>query len=205
MPTFVIHEAIAKKINEKYNFEELPFLIGSVAPDSWHCAKHFGNENRLMFHFQKTDKDLDGYDKFYEKYKNFMDNPFYVGYYIHLLTDVYFKKYVYPKYHYLINSSENIYKYHGVIKMIDLLHYKLIKKYNIEEINNFNEFNMDSILIDEFDMSGLHDDIIYMNKIISTAKEEKEIIKFEDITKDVENATTYVLDNLEKIMVKVRK
>ena len=35
MPSAWVHEAIAKKINQEYNYDELLLRIGTISPDCW--------------------------------------------------------------------------------------------------------------------------------------------------------------------------
>ena len=66
--------------------------LGTIAPD---ISKQIG-ESKNKSHFLK-DEDIPDVNMFYNKYKDYLNNPFEMGYYIHLLTDYYWFKEFIPK------------------------------------------------------------------------------------------------------------
>lgn len=88
MASSIIHMCIAKKINEALNLkEENTLLLGSIAPD---ISKHIG-QTKIKSHFLTNNKiDI---QLFLEKYKDRMKEPFIIGYFIHLYTDLLWDKY----------------------------------------------------------------------------------------------------------------
>ena len=85
MASAMIHLAIAKTL-EKYLDIKNPrdYYLGSIAPD---ISKQLGdNKQRSHFLFNTRD-DIPNLELFREKYPNFKDNSFDLGYYIHLYTD----------------------------------------------------------------------------------------------------------------------
>lgn len=101
MATFIVHLRIAErlaKLNSNYNYEK--FILGNVAPDSG-IVKEDGTVHPAIkiSHFKEnnTYKNLVHPEWFYEKYLenkkySIEKESFYLGYYAHLLTDMYFKK-----------------------------------------------------------------------------------------------------------------
>lgn len=89
MASSVIHMCVAKKINETLKIkDENMLLLGSIAPD---ISKHLG-ESKTRSHFFDDNENVD-MNRFLEKYKNKLNHPFMLGYYIHLYTDYLWEKY----------------------------------------------------------------------------------------------------------------
>ena len=88
MASSVIHMCVAKKINEQLNMNKNMVLLGSIAPD---ISKHLG-ETKTRSHFLTDNKTVD-IDKFLNKYKCKLSDPFMMGYFIHLYTDLLWDKY----------------------------------------------------------------------------------------------------------------
>ena len=98
MPSWSIHLKIAKELNKKYNFEKNSFLFGSVLPDT---NEDWGY-NRFDSHYygkkvfpKCPGENMIDIEGFLEDYKDHLDNPLVLGYYVHLLTDNFYNEYVY--------------------------------------------------------------------------------------------------------------
>ena len=85
MASAMIHLAVAKSLENKLNIKKpRDYYLGSIAPD---ISKQLG-ENKQRSHFLiNTRDDIPNLELFREKYPNFKDNSFDLGYYIHLYTD----------------------------------------------------------------------------------------------------------------------
>lgn len=92
MASAIMHICVAKKVNEYLNMDEKMLYLGTIAPD---ISKQIG-ESKNKSHFLK-DEDIPDINMFYNKYKDYLNNPFEMGYYIHLLTDYYWFKEFIPK------------------------------------------------------------------------------------------------------------
>lgn len=92
MASAIMHICVAKKVNEYLNMDEKMLYLGTIAPD---ISKQIG-ESKNKSHFLK-DEDIPDVNMFYNKYKDYLNNPFEMGYYIHLLTDYYWFKEFIPK------------------------------------------------------------------------------------------------------------
>ena len=104
MPAARIHEAIAKKINKVYNMDEVLLRFETIAPD---CRRNSTSTNKYVTHFWNFDiqeGEANDYDRFYLKYKNEINNPFYSGYLIHLMADQYWKTNIDSKYFFKVNG-----------------------------------------------------------------------------------------------------
>ena len=91
MASAIIHISVANEINKKLKMNNDLLLIGSIAPD---LAKLIG-QTKDKGHFLFGDKGTPHMDKFLLKYR--IDNPFNMGYYIHLYTDLYWFRDLLPK------------------------------------------------------------------------------------------------------------
>ena len=90
MASTMIHIAVAKEINKKLKRDERNLLIGTISPD---ISKLIG-ENKVKSHFLgNSETNIPDLYKFLSKYKNYLDDDFVMGYYIHLYTDFLWFKY----------------------------------------------------------------------------------------------------------------
>lgn len=99
MPSWSVHLAIARKVNEYLRQNEDLFLYGNLIPDVdkgtsiSRYEAHYYNE-KLPFPAVPQEKMID-IDKFLGIYKKQLNNPLILGYYSHLLTDQFYNKKVY--------------------------------------------------------------------------------------------------------------
>ena len=103
MPTHKIHLAIAKKVNDKLNMNLDEIMLGSILPDLSIKQDH------KISHFQHGEKDLEGLsnpDLFIKKYKDKLNNPIFLGYAIHLLSDRYYNEYIFKNF-YIYDENDN--------------------------------------------------------------------------------------------------
>ena len=143
MPSARIHEAVAKEINKDYNMDELLLRIGTVSPDSWRNVEA-GVKDKYLSHFwdfRVKEGQANNYEKFNLKYYNYLSNPFYFGYLIHLIVDQYWKTNIDPKYVVIENgvkgyrlrdgsfhSDENWFGYYDGLKLQRKLAIDVIKR-----------------------------------------------------------------------------
>lgn len=93
MASAIIHLAVAKTLEKDLNIEnKRDYYLGSIAPD---IAKQVG-ENKQRSHFLiNTRDDIPNMELFINKYPNYKDNSFDLGYFIHLYTDkIWFSKFI---------------------------------------------------------------------------------------------------------------
>ena len=223
MPPFTIHESVAKNLNKKYKLDDVLFTLGNIAPDCWRNAKVFGGENRNLSHFYNSSfgKKNEDYDTFYEKYKDKMNNPMYLGYLTHLITDTYWRNYVYPKYITKVNGNHAFIKKDGSIyytenkeefskfkwKNIHSMDLPLIEKYNLIplpiEIIEYNNFDFN---IDELDLTGLFGNegtINYTNNVIDNAEYyESDLFDIEKIAEDIDKTCEFIDKEIDRLSSK---
>lgn len=99
MPSWSIHLAIAKKVNQKLQLNKDLFYYGNLVPD----VDYNPVITRRESHFYDNpfppcpQEKMINLSKFLEVYKDKLYNPLILGYYTHLLTDSYFNSIVYTK------------------------------------------------------------------------------------------------------------
>lgn len=97
MPCWTIHLGVATILNKDLKLNKDKFLFGSVIPDvtkenpfGRKYAHYFGTKTH-----DKCNEEVVDIDKFLEDYKDKMDYDLIIGYYVHLLTDIYYNDQVY--------------------------------------------------------------------------------------------------------------
>lgn len=179
MASAVIHIAVAKEINKDLKMNEKELFLGTIAPD---ISKQLG-ESKVKSHFLLNDKtDLPIFDKFLDKYKNNLNNPFIMGYYIHLFTDYLWFKYFIPE---ITNSSDYIKVLSGnkikctkeeIEKLIyndyTNLNISLIEEYDLDLSLFYEDIEIPNIKFDEISLDKLQVIVDQMGIIIENSKKE---------------------------------
>ena len=217
MPSARIHEVIAKKINKDYGMDEMLLRIGSVAPDCWRNVNESGFKDKFLTHFwdfRVKEGQANDYTEFYLKYYDKLNNPFYFGYLLHLMTDQYWKTVIDPKYTFIENDmkmcklrdgsiveNKDYFSYYESLK----LQKQLCKKYDlglfpteIEDIPNF------ECSIDEVNLSGLfgpNGTLSYINtEIVPTESlEYSTLYGIDDIEKNLNKTTRFIKSELYRL------
>lgn len=169
MASAVIHLCVATLVSQKTNKRSLELLIGSIAPD---IAKYIG-ENKMKTHFQDYNNDLPNLKLFLDKYSNYMNDDFVLGYYIHLYTDYLWYKYFMNKYlnnNYKLSKKEFVYYLYNDYTNLNV---ELIEDYNITLDIFYNEIPLINNIIEEIPMNKINIIIDEMGKIIKNSKKNK--------------------------------
>lgn len=91
MPSWNIHLEIAKRLNNKlnYNNEDYKlFMIGNILPDINNSFVVKGISKMIPHKYTHyTEDNFYSYKNFYKEYKEKMKNPLILGYYVHLYSD----------------------------------------------------------------------------------------------------------------------
>lgn len=218
MPSARIHEAIARKLNKEYKMDDILLRLGSVSPDCWRNVEpESGVKDKYLTHFwdfRIKEGQANNYTEFYLKYYNHLDNPFYFGYLIHLITDQYWKTNIDPKYVFIedgvkkcrlidktIIEDKDWFSYHESLK----LQKQICKEYDLgllptsqEEIPNFD------CHIDELNLNGLfgsHGTTNYINTELMPSDNDEESIlyDFNDIENYLDETISFIKEELKRL------
>lgn len=210
MPSAIIHRAVAKNVLKKLEIYQNPqesylYEVGAIAPDSWRNTKRFKDsslpkiEKRLLSHFSKPGSFLEYYDDFHNKYKNYLDNPFMVGYLVHLMTDnIAHQDQIYKKI--FSNKTENptISK-----KKAKAINYLLYQNYDIEVLNPLSEEEIISLpIIEELEYDGINSTITYTNSELNSSISEALAFDGMDLFLElVEHWTNKIIAELQRYKI----
>jgi hypothetical protein len=179
MASAVIHIAVAKEINKDLKMKEKELFLGAIAPD---ISKQLG-ESKIKSHFLLNDKsDLPILDNFLDKYQDNLNNPFIMGYYIHLFTDYLWFKYFISEitndndYIKLLNENKITCSKEEISKLIyndyTNLNILLIEEYNLDLSLFYEELEIPNIKFDEIPLNKLQVIVDQMGIIIANSKKE---------------------------------
>ena len=206
MASAIIHIAVANEINKVLKKDESKFLIGSIAPD---IAKHIG-KTKVKSHFQDNDDGIPNLEKFLNKYGNKLDDPFILGYYIHIYTDYLWFKYFIPE---VFNDDTSmikklngeIVKCNGKMKQQYIyndytnLNRQVIDEYNLNLKIFYNDIPVFENKIEEIPMDKINLLLDKMGLIIAATNEHKNFIfDITNIKKFVETSVKIILSDIEE-------
>ena len=176
MPSAIIHRCVNKRVEEKlnkYKEEKDKYLydLGSIAPDSWRNTSQFLNselpkrQKRMYSHFSDGITFIEDYKKFYEKYKNNLDNPFIFGYLVHLMTDNIWRVEMYIKPNdNVINIDTKTEDRNPMNLDIEILTKQIAESYDIKELEEIKEQLLNEIpTIEELPFDGINTTVVYTN------------------------------------------
>lgn len=139
MPGFTIHISVAKQYIQKHELEiknEKEFINGGIAPDMNENLDGPA-ENKSKTHYGKWGKYevTTHIEDFLNDSKVDIEQDFWKGYFLHLLTDHYFyNKYFKEEHQEIIKNNDRFYYDY------DCLNKQLIEEYNIEILDNIKEY-----------------------------------------------------------------
>lgn len=181
MASSVIHMCIAKEINKTLKIKDLNMLLlGSIALD---ISKHIG-QSKDKSHFLINSIDIN-IDSFLKKYRKQLSNPFIMGYFIHLYTDLLWNKYFISE----IVDNNTIHLLNG--KIIENnpvlyenliyndytnLNIQLLDEYNLDLSLFYNEAAIPKVEMTEIPIDKLQVLINYTGIIIENTKKNKDYI-----------------------------
>lgn len=194
MPTWKTHIKIAKDLLKKLDLNESDqelFLIGNILPDI--NNSYVVKDIKVKIEHQKThyvNDEIPSYQKFYNEYKDMLNNYLVLGYFVHLYIDYFWNNYFYKKYNLNIDKDklkkmkQNDYLVYAN-KFIDekisikdydniLINSKLISNINIYKedlINVLNYFNnLKPTLLKYSILNEKELDILYNNAFVNLQK-----------------------------------
>lgn len=206
MASAIIHLAVAKELEKKlFVKKEKEYLLGSIAPD---ISKQI-NETKTKSHFLYTkEEDIPNIKMFTDKYPNFKDNEFLLGYFIHLYTDKLWCENFIPK----ICENSSIKLLDGTIintnkqEQIKLIYsdytninQSVIETYNMDLSLFYEEFPLPNVKMTEIPVDKLNILIEKMGLIIENSKTEKHyIFDIYSVNDFIENSIIQIEEALKK-------
>lgn|SRR5574344_43686 len=202
MASALIHISVAKCVNEKIKRNEKMIFLGTIAPD---LSKFIGR-TKIESHFIQGFKDVPNLKKFIDKYPDFKNNDFLLGYYIHLYTDKIWFQYFINNYIQnqkiklldgTILTASNEMKSKILYNDYTNLNIELIEKYNLDLSLFYEQIEIPNISFDELPLNKLQVIVDKMGIIIKNSKEEKKyILDIDEIEKFINNTTNSILEEL---------
>ena len=202
MASAIIHLCIAKEINKYLKMNEKELLLGAIAPD---ISKEIGQTKEIS-HFldHSNEDDIPNIERFLIKYKDKLNEPFTLGYFIHLLTDKYwFRDYIYQYIErYTKDKNKKKITYTALRDVIyndyTNINISLIDKYNLSLNIFYEEFTKPKTSMSEIPIDKLPLLIEKMGIIIENSQEEKTFVfDTKDIEIFIENSVKYILKDLQ--------
>lgn len=209
MASSVIHICIANEINKTINRDSKKLLIGTIAPD---ISKLLG-ETKFYSHFlDNVNNNIPNIKKFLDKYGNYLNDDFVLGYYIHLYTDYLWFKYFIPniiKGNYikeldgtLVKYTEETFKYY-VYNDYSNLNNQLIDRYNFPMKIFYEEIPYIPNIISEIPIDRLNLIVDKTGILIEESKKGKKyLFKIDDIITFIESSRKAILKELDSIYEK---
>lgn len=209
MASSVIHICIANEINKTINRDSKKLLIGTIAPD---ISKLLG-ETKFYSHFlDNVNNNIPNINKFLDKYGNYLNDDFVLGYYIHLYTDYLWFKYFIPniiKGNYikeldgtLVEYTKKTFKYY-VYNDYSNLNNQLIDRYNFPMKIFYEEIPYIPNIISEIPIDRLNLIVDKTGILIEESKKGKKyLFKIDDIITFIESSKKTILKELDSIYEK---
>lgn len=212
MPSIVVHVAVAKKVANKLDISGRDYFVGAISPD---LSKLVGNP-REYSHFCDSRFELPNIDRFLYKYKDYLNNLFVLGYFVHLYTDYLYESYFVSRFlnekrdivtkidGTKVNCNEAILKQYMYNDYTDL-NEKLISKYKLDFSFLDEEYKTNSNIIEEIPIDKI--DILFKTTkdIIDRSTERKnflfnlkDIISFVDFSSQLISQKILSMNILDK-------
>lgn len=202
MASIMIHVCVAKKVSEYLKLPEKNLYLGTLAPD---LSKEL-KKDRSISHFYEENKI--SLDKFINKYKYKLWDPYIMGYFIHLFTDKVWEEEFVLKF----IKQHNVKLQQGgmsisSIDIVDKLIYEdvtnltsvLIDEYNPKLSLFYDNLDLPKVIVDEIDTSKLYILINKMSTIIANSKQDKTLIfNWEDIIGFIDNTSLDIINYIKK-------
>lgn len=204
MASAVIHLAVAKKLERNLNIKnKKDYYLGSIAPD---ISKQIGKDKTESHFLYNKKKDIPNIERFTSKYKDFKNNDFALGYFIHLYTDkLWFNGFINQ-----LSCGNSIKLLDGTIinttpEEIGRLIYQdytnlniqLIDEYNLDLSLFYEEFIIPNTYIEEIPIHKLNILLDQMGIIIENSTKEKSyLFDITMINSFITNCTNEILEKL---------
>lgn len=206
MASALIHLAVAKNVLENINVtNERHYYLGSIAPD---VAKMVGSTRKKSHFIEETsESDTPDVSVFLSKYKGYLNNPYELGYYVHLLTDVlWFDEFLpnFVKDDCLVSRTGELLKF-DEDELLEILYDdytnlnpQVLSYYNLDLSLFYEPFEFPKNHIEELPEKYFQDVIDKLGAICTKECNSNYVLQMDKITHFVKFATLYVLDELKK-------
>ena len=205
MPSTIIHMAVAKEINSKLKRDNSKFMLGAIAPD---LSKEVGLD-RNVSHFIDNEDGIPNLNLFLGKYKDFLNDDFVLGYYVHLFTDYLWFKYFLTEIrnkNIITKLDGSMIKYTGRMSLIYIyndytdLNMKVIDEYGLDLKIYYNKIPKMNNIITEIPMDKLNVLLNKTGKIIENSKSHKNMVfNMEHIRRFIKTTIDLLDGNLNEI------
>lgn len=193
MGSRIMHYCITSLLAKELEIDDDQFLLGGIAPD---VHKHM-NTLKTTSHFVRANdegKIFADYFGFHQKYQQYMNKPFYLGYFYHLISDVLWVEEIYNKKIKWLpqpDKKEAQLKYY---RDFWRLNGKLIDHYSVE----YRPIKVTPIEVEEIDYRYLPElikDLEVDFEMKDEAKEQElEILDFEEVVEIMDRTVRDCLD-----------
>lgn len=205
MASAIIHLAVAKVLENNLHIEnKKDYYLGSIAPD---ISKQIGQSKQKSHFLYNTKKNVPNIKMFTDKYKDFKNNSFELGYYIHLVTD----KIWFDEFFETIVCGQSLRLLDGTIiqttqQEIQNILYSDYSNLNIQIIDEYQmdlslfyeDFKIPKTKITEIPIEKLNILIDKMGIIIENSKNNKNYVcEISEIKNFIEQTKIYILEKLE--------
>lgn len=210
MASAIIHICVAKEINKILKVDEKQLFLGSIAPD---ISKQIG-QTKEKSHFLSTPKeDVPNIFAFLEKYQTQLENPFLLGYFIHLYTDKlwfdeFIRKRVYENSIKLLDgttvSTTEKEIFHLIYNDYTNTNITLLDIYHLDLSLFYEPIFLPTVEMEEIPISKLPILIEKMGIIIENSKEEKNYVFDSSVLKEfISQCTDKILKKLDEYNIKI--
>lgn len=204
MASAIIHIAVAKEVNKNLKMNEKQIFLGAIAPD---ISKQIG-ESKVKSHFiTNKDNSLPNLELFLKKYQDKLDNPFIMGYYIHLFTDYLWEKYFIEEIvnkntlkllsgDYITCSDKEISKI--IYDDYTNINISLIDKYNLDLSLFYEEVEIPKVNFKEIPLGKLQIIVDKMGIIVENSKKDYSyIFDLDNINNFIRLSTSIISDDIK--------
>lgn len=207
MASAIIHLCVANEVNKYLKMDRYQMLLGSIGPD---ISKQIG-ETKEISHFldHSNEDDIPNIATFLSKYKDDLQDPFSMGYFIHLLTDKYwFRDYIYKFIERFTQDKTKKKITYTAIKDVIYNDYTninidLIDKYMLPLEVFYLDFRLPTSKIKEIPLDKLPILIEKMGLIIAESQNEKTFMfNSDEIVAFIDETVKYIIKDLQMLGIK---
>ena len=198
----MIHICVAKKVNEYLKMPDKMLFLGTLAPD---LSKELNDSRKKSHFYEQNSVNL---EKFVDKYKYKLWDPYVMGYFVHLFTDKIWEETFVPKF---VNNADIKLQHGGMslssLDVVSKLIYEdctnlgtiLIDKYEPKLSLFYDDLELPKVIVDEVDTNKLDILINKMSTIIANAKKEKAFIfDWSDVISFIDEVSNYIINYIKK-------